>query len=59
MLVIELISLLQTMPQHYSVEINDNRNGRVFEIDQVDCFTEADFPTGESPYLGVMIQVNC
>lgn len=38
MTVAQLIAALQTMPQDYPVEINDNHLCKVSWVDQVDCF---------------------
>jgi hypothetical protein len=59
MTVAELIEVLKTMPQDYTVEINDNGNGNVFAIDQVDCFLPEDMnPIFPEDYPSVVIQVN-
>lgn len=59
MTVAELIAILQTMPQDYPVDINDNGNGNVFAIEQVDCFLPEDMdPDFPEDYPSVVIQVN-
>lgn len=59
MTVAELIEILKTMPQDYPVEVNDNGNGNVFAIEQVDCFLpedmDPDYPDDEP---SVVLQVN-
>lgn len=53
MTVAELIDKLQKMPQDFLVQVNDNGNGRIFDIDCVD-----DFPEDEDGPV-IMLQVNC
>jgi sulfur carrier protein ThiS len=53
MTVAELIEILKTMPQDVMVEVNDNRGGEVYNVEQVDHF-EADDDFEEV----VVIQVN-
>ena len=50
----ELIKRLQAMPQNAVVEINDNRNGEMYGVEQVDHFAANEYDP-ES----VVIQVNC
>ena len=50
----ELIKRLQAMPQAAMVEINDNRNGEMYNVMQVDHFAANEYDP-ES----VVIQVNC
>ena len=57
MTVAELIAILQTMPQDFPIEVNDNNGGQIYPIEQVDCFTELDDELGDYPV--VVIQVNC
>lgn len=52
MKVSELIVKLQKLPQDVDVEVNDNRGGECYPIEQVDFFDE------EHPSY-VMLQVNC
>jgi hypothetical protein len=49
----ELITLMQAMPQNVDIEVNDNGNGEVYVIDDIDHF-------GATPYDSecVIIQVN-
>ena len=54
MTVAELIAVLQTMPQDYPIEINDNMGGQIIYIDSVDQFDLE----GEEDYPVVMIQAN-
>ena len=54
MTVADLIKRLQAMPQNAVVEVNDNRNGEMYSVEQVDHFV-ADEYDPES----VVIQVNC
>lgn len=56
MTVAELISILQALPQDVVVEVNDNRNGNIFAIEQVDLF-DAEPSNDEEPL--VVLQVNC
>ena len=59
MTVAELIEILKTMPQNYPVEVNDNDGGRLFDIDEVICFTEEDMdPDYPEDRPGVVIEVN-
>jgi len=56
MTVAELIAELQKLPQDIQVEVNNNRGGQVYPIEQVDHFAE-DIHDNE-PEI-VIIQVNC
>lgn len=67
MTVAELIAILQTMPQDYNVEINDNQGGNAFPrenvnffpIYTVDCFGPEDMdPDFPDSIPSVVIQVN-
>lgn len=49
----ELIKILQDMPGDPEVEVNDNRGGEVYPIDQVDYFEE------DANSEAIVIQVNC
>ncbi len=54
MTVAELIKALQELPQDIQVEVNDNKGGEVFAIEQVDHFGAS----LEDEQI-VIIQVNC
>lgn len=57
MTVAQLIAILQTMPQDYPVEINDNHAGKLSWVDQVDCFKPEDLdPAFPDDYPCVVIQ---
>lgn len=53
--VAQLIAILQTMPQDYPVEINNNHAGQITFIDQVDCFGPEDCQE-EDDYPVVILQ---
>jgi hypothetical protein len=55
MTVAELIKILQTMPQDWAVEVNDNLGGDVHQIDSIDMFPAIEEEDG---YAVVVIQVN-
>lgn len=55
MTVAQLIAILQTMPQDYPVEINNNHAGQITFIDQVDCFGPEDMKEAED-YPVVILQ---
>jgi hypothetical protein len=46
------------MPQDLPVEINDNRGGEFYSLEEVDCFTDADFGPEDDAEPCVMLQVN-
>lgn len=52
MTVQELINILQKMPQHIEVEVNDNLGGGIYFIDCVDHFPD------DEDGACVIIQVN-
>lgn len=52
-----LRELLFTMPDEADVEVNDNRGGQMYFIDQVDYFGPGEIMLGETET--VVIQVNC
>lgn len=59
MLVSDLIDILKSMPQDYVVKVNDNRGGKIFAIDNIDCFTPEDMdPSYPDVVPCVVIQVN-
>lgn len=50
----ELLEYLKDFPDDFEIEVNDNLNGEVFPIEQVDLFSES---FGDDFNL-IMIQVN-
>lgn len=58
MTVSELIAILQTMPKNLPVKINDNRGGEIYSLEDVDCFTAADFEPEDNAEPCVLLQVN-
>lgn len=55
MTVQELIDELLLLPKDVQVEVNDNRNGLIHNVDQVDHF----FGIEDGQLEVVIIQVNC